>query len=66
MDALGPALKEVEGQAGDKIENAARCNVKLTVEQLSEVPILADAVKAGTCKIVGAYYDLATGKVELV
>ena len=31
-----------------------------------EAPILADMVSSGKLKVVGAYYDLPTGKVVMV
>jgi carbonic anhydrase len=37
------------------------------VKKLSESePILSKYVKSGELKVVGAVYDLATGKVEMV
>jgi carbonic anhydrase len=42
-------------------------NVQATVRRLqTEKPILGDMVAAGKLKVVGAYYDLPTGKVMMV
>lgn len=42
-------------------------NVQANVRRLqAEKPILGDMVGAGKLKVVGAYYDLPTGKVVSV
>jgi carbonic anhydrase len=42
-------------------------NVRLTVADIrARSKITADLEKEGKVKIVGAYYDLHTGKVEIV
>jgi carbonic anhydrase len=65
--AINPALAKAKGQAGDRLDNAVKANVKLVVEQLkSSQPILAELFKENKLKIVGAHYDLDTGKVELL
>ena len=44
-----------------------KANVLAGVKKLSASdPILAKLVKSGELKVVGAIYDLATGKVEMV
>lgn len=49
------------------VNEAVRENVRLQVEQLRRLePILAEQVRTGQIKIVGAVYDLATGKVEFL
>lgn len=48
----------------DKLDCAIIGNVEAVVEQLTNSqPILAPMLKAGSIKIVGAYYDLESGKV---
>lgn len=65
--AINPALTKAKGQAGDLLDNAVRANVKLVVDQLkSSQPILAELLKEGRLKIVGARYDLDSGKVETI
>lgn len=64
--ALKPAVEKVKDQPGDKVENAAKANIGLVVEQLkTSRPILAELVKNGKLKIVGARYDLDTGLVDI-
>lgn len=65
---IQPAVERVQGQTGDAaVESAIRENVKIVAEQIgTRSQILADAVTAGTLKIVGAVYDLDTGAVNMV
>ncbi|MBW4494606.1 MAG: carbonic anhydrase [Oscillatoria princeps RMCB-10] len=67
LAAINPALAKAKGQAGDPLDNAVKANVKLVVEQLkSSQPILTELLKEGRLKIVGARYDLDSGKVETI
>lgn len=50
----------------DRINLAVRRNVKQAVRRLSIVPDLRKRIKAGTVKLVGAVYDMHTGKVEVL
>jgi carbonic anhydrase len=49
-----------------RIGQAVEANVALSVRQLSRVPDLAKSIKSGKICIVGAVYDLHTGKVEFL
>ncbi len=65
VELIKPAVEEVRGKPGDKLSNAIRANVELGVERLKGLePILAGPVAAGKVVVVGATYDLATGRVE--
>lgn len=67
VDLIKPAVQRSKSQPGDKLENAIRANVAIGVELLKSLPpIVATAVKEKRVKIVGATYDLRTGKVTLV
>lgn len=64
---IKPVVAAVEGKPGDLLENAARANVRRSVERLQSLePILAPRVKTATVKVVGAMYELFSGKVALV
>jgi len=65
VTAMKPAIEPVVKAAGpDMAQRAVVANVQAQVRRLlAEKPILAEAVAAGKLKVVGAYYDLATGKV---
>ncbi len=67
VNAIQPAVDEVKGKPGDPLDAAVRANVRLVVKQLnSSEPILAEMVKNGKLEIVGARYDLDSGKLDLV
>jgi len=66
-DAIKPSVSKVLNQPGELLDNAIAQNVKDTVARLkSESSLLADALGAGTLKIVGGIYKLDSGKVELI
>ncbi len=65
--SLAPAVKEARGQPGDLLANATKANVRLNVARLkTATPILSKAVDEKKLLVVGGYYDLASGKVEMV
>jgi carbonic anhydrase len=65
VTSLKPGIEPVVKAGGADLEQrAVVANVQANVKRLqAEKPILADLVAAGKLKVVGAYYDLATGKV---
>jgi carbonic anhydrase len=66
--AMKPGIEPVLKQPGDDLyQRAVVANVRSNVQRLQEAkPILADMVAAGKLRVVGAVYDLPTGKVALV
>ncbi|HUZ48929.1 MAG TPA: carbonic anhydrase [Candidatus Dormibacteraeota bacterium] len=66
VDAILPAAKACEHQPGDWWSNAVVENARLNARTLRESePIMTQALKNGH-EIVGAVYDLSTGKVALL
>ena len=66
-EAIKPAAILSQGQAGTWLDNAIKANVIMVVGQLkSAEPILAELIREGQLKIVGAIYNLDSGMVELV
>lgn len=72
---IRPAVKAVEGfkpeertSANEKfVKKATEQNVRQTVADIrKDSPVLADLERSGTIKIVGAIYDLRSGKVTLL
>jgi carbonic anhydrase len=64
---ITPAVEAARGQPGDLLTNAIRQNVALTVDRVASAgPLVSARVADGRVKVVGAVYDLATGKVDLV
>jgi len=67
VTALQPALAAALANSGDLWHDAITANIRLVAAALqTSEPLLANAVKTGGLKIVGAIYDLDTGWVELV
>jgi carbonic anhydrase len=65
--ALRPAVERGRGAGRDVVEEAVRENIRAVVHALrSAEPILKPLVAAGKLAIVGAYYDLASGVIEIV
>ena len=66
--AMKPAIEPTLKQPGDDLyQRAVIANVRSNVQRLQEAtPILAGMVKAGKLRVVGAVYDLPTGKVGMV
>lgn len=65
VDLIKPAVDTVRGKPGDKLSNAIHANVELGVERLKGLePLLAGPVREGRLTVVGATYDLATGRVK--
>jgi carbonic anhydrase len=67
VDYIRPVVREVRGSPGDKLVNVTKRNAISNAKHLaSRGPILAERVNQGDLKVVGAYYELATGKVEFL
>lgn len=66
VENIKPAVERAIGHGEDLIDQAARMNVALEISRLNESPILSGAIKAGRTKIVGAFYNLSTGLVEIM
>lgn len=62
VEALQPAVRQVAGRPGDRLANAVHANVGLVLAQLRKSTIIGPLEKAGKLKLVGAYYELDTGK----
>ena len=65
VKSLAPAVEQGKRGGGDVWDRAVRAQIELLVARLKRSPILAPAVEAGTLKIVGAWYSLETGLVEI-
>ncbi|TDO44329.1 carbonic anhydrase [Kribbella sp. VKM Ac-2527] len=65
VDALAPAVRQVKGKSGDRLDNAVHANVDLVLAQLRKSTVLGPLEKSGKVRLVGAYYELDTGKVTL-
>lgn len=66
VTAIRPAVEATKGQPGDHLTNAIKANVRIQVSRLQSSSVIADLMSQGKLKVVGGYYDLDTGKVELL
>jgi len=67
VEEIKPAVERVRFKTGDLEKNSIIANVQYQVENLTESStILGNLVKEGKLKIVGAQYDLASGKVTIL
>jgi carbonic anhydrase len=74
LSKIQPAVAKSQDFAGEQVssnvafvDHVAKNNVLHVQETiLAQSPIIAELVKAGTVKIVGAYYDMETGAVEFL
>ncbi|MDR3110127.1 MAG: carbonic anhydrase [Planctomycetaceae bacterium] len=71
MRAIAPAVKRTEASTGktgaEIIEPCCKENVYLQIEQLYRCSeILREAARSGELQIVGAIYDVSTGKVDFI
>ena len=73
LDRVNPAIEAVQGYDdrtsanGAFVDDVVKTNVDMTIdEMLVESPVLKGLLDKGEIMIVGAYYDLDTGKVTFV
>ncbi len=66
--ALEPAVrKAIDANSVNLLDAATAENVRANVERLrAATPVVAELVTSGKVKVVGAVYDIATGKVSMV
>jgi carbonic anhydrase len=64
---MSDAVAATSTMPGDKVEDAMLENVRIVVRGITaESPYLAARVHAGALQVVGARYDLDTGKVTVI
>lgn len=67
INAIKPAALMADKLPGDTLENAVRINVLNQVNELRQLEsVLSRAYEKGDLLIVGAVYNLSTGKVEIL
>jgi len=67
VKAIQPAVKKVQKMHGDLVDNAIRANTLLVVRKIkSSKPILAEMTEKGEIEVIGAYYNIETGAVEIL
>ncbi|MEU5299373.1 carbonic anhydrase [Streptomyces noursei] len=67
VKALQPAYEQTVREGGaDPVDTMARAQVELTATELRSNQDLAPLVAKGALAVVGAYYSLDTGRVEVL
>jgi len=67
VNSITPAVEAVTNEPGNLLHNATVANVNMGVERLKQSKsVLTGLVAAGKLKVVGANYNLATGKVDIL
>ncbi len=67
LNAIQPAVETVKGTSGNVLEKAIKANVRYVENKLkNSKPVLAKLLEQGKLSILGAYYDLSSGKVEFL
>ena len=67
VEGIKPAVERIKLRTGDIQENAVVANIQYQAEKLQESStILAKLLREGKLKIVGACYDIDTGKVNIL
>lgn len=61
VDAIKPAV-----QPNQTLEESVKSNIKLQVKRLQDSPVISKMMQEEKLKVVGGYYNLETGKVEIV
>ena len=71
--SIGSLIKSIDigsvtlkSEVPGDVDKSAQANVNHQVETLKKSPILSDLIAKDKLKIVGAYYDLDTGKVAIL
>ncbi len=67
IDQIRPAVRRAGGHEGDLVDNAIRLNAEIMAQQLIDrSDLIANASNSHQTLVVAAYYDLHTGKVEVL
>jgi carbonic anhydrase len=67
VNQIKPAITGDKSNPDKMLEETTKKNVKLQMDNILKYSdVIAGLVKEGKVKIVGAYYELSTGKVEFV
>jgi len=63
---IQPAIDQSKKLPGNQLVNAIQSNVKLVVEKLKKNAVLQPLIQKNQLKILGAYYELKKGNVEII
>jgi carbonic anhydrase len=67
VDALRPAVADAKKQSGgDLVDKTVRAHIARTVKKLERDPVLAKRIRERKLGLVGAHYELDTGRVSVL
>ncbi|HNQ62582.1 MAG TPA: carbonic anhydrase [Syntrophorhabdaceae bacterium] len=63
---IAPAVEKARAQTGDLIDNAIKINVALVVDEIKSSSIIKKMLEQDSVRVAGAYYDIDSGKVDII
>ncbi|MDJ0727633.1 MAG: carbonic anhydrase [Prochloraceae cyanobacterium] len=66
INEILPAVTISRNKSGDRVYNAIIANVMLQKQRVQTSPIISQLIEENKVTVVGAYYNLQTGKVEII
>ncbi|NJK69356.1 MAG: carbonic anhydrase [Richelia sp. CSU_2_1] len=66
INAIKPAVESSKDETGDRLENAIKANAMLQANRLKASPVISKLIQENKLKVVGGYYDLDTGAVNIL
>jgi carbonic anhydrase len=67
VDALRPAVADAHRQSGgDLVDKTVRAHIARTVKKLERDPVLTDRIRTRKLGLVGAHYELDTGRISVL
>lgn len=63
---IEPVIQHVRQTEGNILEKSVKANVKAIVARLKVAPVIKSLIEQGKIKVIGGYYELASGKVILI
>ena len=65
INEILPAIQMSKDQPGDRVNNAVIANVMLQKQKVQTSPVISQLTQENKIKVVGALYNLQTGRVEI-
>lgn len=67
VEDIQPAVASARNEPGNQLINTTKANVRRVRDNLRNQPsLMTPLIQSGQVQIVGAYYDLAEGEVEII
>jgi carbonic anhydrase len=64
--SIRPVIASIGGQGDERLANGVWANVRAVVNQIKANPVVAGLTSERRLRVVGAYYTLGSGKVDIV